>query len=708
MFSGVIMNKKSQITIFIIVGIVLLIATAMILFIRDKVTDKILVPDLKVTETIPLELNPFKTYVQTCIKDVMVRGIKELGMHGGYIDPNDFDLSQETFSNNYLPTESDVVEFMPGSETYIPYWYYLKSSNDCTGACEFDSKRPNLYKDGLSSIEDQLQRYLIRELPICLNGFETFKEQGYIVTEDGGIQPEVAITSSEVAVLVKYPLDITGPEINAKISQFYVNIDVKLKRIYELATFIVNAQKQYNFLEYNTLSLIAIYSGMDKNKLPPTSDTSFNPVNTLFWTKSNVKTMLSQMLMSNIQALQVHNTLNYKRIMVEPDKKTAQRTYDNMILPLAEDYTDLEAHFNYFSTWPLYFETNSDGELIMPEHMFSEIFSFMGLQRFNSVYDVSYPVMIKLSDPQAFGGDGFNFIYMLETNVRGNQPMASDYAELEIPEVPENSMLCDRGKWNSGVYEIQVNNDLGQNLEDASIAYTCTEESCIIGSTNENGTLLTKLPICFGGRISALKEDHIKASQPLTTLLNQSGSTSLILNKIREFPVEIFKKQFSKSFNGDWQLNSNPMNMLEENQGVITFEYLSSDPTIKYVTAVVFDFSNSEQYTVSLAPGHYDISANLFLDDDVIIPEEERSSSGISYRLPSIQLGGNGQLFPEGGLLLEDYTISSGDVQRSKLTIYLVSMNPLSFTTVEDTAALNYYKDFSVEYLYEFEPRFTN
>ena len=105
-------QKKSQVTTFIIVGIILLFASATIFFIRGKINEKVIESDLRITENIPLELNPFRAYVETCMDSLLVDSIKKIGLHGGYAEINNPIYSNRVFDIGGSPTESDAVEFM--------------------------------------------------------------------------------------------------------------------------------------------------------------------------------------------------------------------------------------------------------------------------------------------------------------------------------------------------------------------------------------------------------------------------------------------------------------------------------------------------------------------------------------------------------------------------------------------------------------------
>ena len=126
-------------------------------------------------------------------------------------------LNKAPFTITQNPTESDAVTFTKNSELEIPYWWYLKSSNACSGNCQFSTKRPDLRQSD-NSMEKQLERYVNLELKSCLKNFKPFEEQGYQITESGDVKSDVTIASNDVIVSVDYPLTVEKESFKADLN----------------------------------------------------------------------------------------------------------------------------------------------------------------------------------------------------------------------------------------------------------------------------------------------------------------------------------------------------------------------------------------------------------------------------------------------------------------------------------------------------------
>ncbi|MBU0979470.1 MAG: hypothetical protein KJ709_01570, partial [Nanoarchaeota archaeon] len=75
--------RKGQITIFILVGIVVIAAFSMIFFLKKESPQEDLEGKNKIIIDNLLSQTPFKNYVSGCIEDTMEAGMKLAGMQGG-------------------------------------------------------------------------------------------------------------------------------------------------------------------------------------------------------------------------------------------------------------------------------------------------------------------------------------------------------------------------------------------------------------------------------------------------------------------------------------------------------------------------------------------------------------------------------------------------------------------------------------------------
>src|SRR3989338_6039880 len=455
------LTKKSQVAIFMIIVAVLIIG-GVIFFTLTSEEKKSSEAEIMITESVPVEFDPVKKFVEDCLYTTSAEGLELIGQHGGYASLDERSLNTESFAVTGTPTESDAVLFASDSNLKIPYWWYLKSSNSCKGDCAFASKRPELSGQG-NSIQENLQRYVDAKLGACTNNFEAFREQGYTITETSKPKSTVLITQDDVAIGLDYGLKIEKQGSSASPSRFAARVPVNLQKIYELATKITNLEMENNYIEKHALNLITAFSGVDNNKLPPMSELQFKFGSNVGRQKTQVKDNVEKILLSYVPLFQVDGTANYERNIF--DNELSQRLYDTTIIPVHDEkFSGLDASFSYLDFWPIYFNLNCNGERCKPNSA-NSLISFLGVQDYKFIYDVSFPVLVEVHDPLALNGRGYTFNLFLEGNIRNNEPIKTDYNPLEVNYQSEQSLLCDSRT--SGDVKVDVADSAQKPLKDA-------------------------------------------------------------------------------------------------------------------------------------------------------------------------------------------------------------------------------------------------
>ena len=702
------LKKKGQISVFIIIGIIILLVFGLAFYIKSKISRTEEVEPI--IEKIPTELYPIKVFIEQCIDKTATDAIILIGESGGYTDISSFGITHTAD-----PTTSQAVEFSPESSLNVTYWWYLKSSNDCSGNCEFSSEMPDLnseYKKGEerspmdSSIEAQIDRYINFNLNECLNDFSDFEDQGFEIVELGKITTTTTIRQDDVLVSVDYPIEITKGKVKSRASSFFTTIHINLKNIYELAFMITSDEINYHFLELNTLNLIAGFSDIDNEKLPPMAGSEFELSSPVYWTKPSVKTKLEAMLMSYIPLLQVEDTLNYqKRIF---DDSIKQRVYGQMVIPsYGDSYKKLGADFIYLGWWPIYFDINTKSGIIMPESASTNILSLgIGIQRYDFLYDISYPVVITIKSPDAFHGKGYSFRFALEANIRNNEAINSSFVSLK-QKSDEASMLCDINKRNSGNIKITTADaQTNQALNNVMVYYSCGTDSCFIGETNSQAVLEAKFPICAGGIITFSKPDFLGYSEFLSTEVDKDISLSKKLEPFVYRNIEIKKKKIVKTDDG-WIFNNNALGLSTNEQAILTLERIGKKGDEEFSAAAQYTGGQDELSELRIAPGKYKVNIQLILNEKVVIPEEKKMFLFFPIAtLPEIELNP----FPAGGLVFDE-TIAwnAGDITNyNNIEFYSLYIDipsiPESERKHDDIDEMNKIEEYSKNYRASLEP----
>ncbi len=712
-------SKRGQITIFIIIGIVLLLTVALFLFISNISVKRL--PTKVAVEEIPTELDPVRAYVQDCLKETLIDGFKLLGIQGGYINPEKYGI----MTNIENPTDSNAVSFLPGdpNSPLIPYWVHFSSRNTCIKDCQCDSEQPPLCKQGRkdcfstgpNSIEEQLENYIIDSLDNCIRDFAPLIQQGFEITEKSEPVPAVTITRNNVQVYLQYPLQTRKADTKQTIPDFYVEIPFNFMTIYEFASQITRAETEFNFLEHWTMELINSFGGFDA-PLPKSSASVFEPGSSESWSASTAKqTIINNILVPYIHSFRVYDTKNYENL-VFPNNPFRTNFYRKRDLAIGSDqgfdYGNINANFFYFPTWPIHFDIKGrgvSGDYIGAEEgsVFELFISMVGLKRYQYGYDISYPIIVELNEDSQqaknlFGQGGYEFFFALESNVRENRALNCSGTGPERVLFPTGALLCNRAHF-QGNYIIETKDTFGNSLDGVQLIYTCGgQTSCNVGYTEldinssspyYNRTILkTNLPYpCAGGYIVARKQDYASVSQIYSTTSEKNDTIVLELEPLRTVTARVVKKRIVKSFAG-WTPAG--FGYLLSNEKVqINLEKIKHNPAEEdFFVSISLNGTVSEQ-EIKLYPGKYKISGVLiynlpapdrnsivFADERVCVDEDLLTGGCEEYQ--TLHVDPFTETFYEGGVELDNVEIPAS---------YLDNYDTLYFkvVSVPDSSSFN-------------------
>jgi hypothetical protein len=174
------MKKRGQITIFIVLGIIVIISTILLLIFSSNKS----VPGV---ETSPLKTESVKLFVDSCLKKTVQAGVIKIGENGGYYHFN------ENISNFHLK----------------PYYFYENQT----------------IVPPLELIENELESYVKNRLPYCTNWFKSFPQFDVKINP---INVKAEILPTQIIVNLNYPLEISQNDKISMISEFEYKLDCRL------------------------------------------------------------------------------------------------------------------------------------------------------------------------------------------------------------------------------------------------------------------------------------------------------------------------------------------------------------------------------------------------------------------------------------------------------------------------------------------------
>lgn len=706
-------NKKSQVTVYIIIGIIILFISAGIIYLRNISIEKS-ETEVPTIHTVPIEFSPVKEYVTNCVEQTAVKGLKLLGLQGGYIYPEQNGITVNEFS----PTSSTGIKY---AKT-VPYWYYMDSPNTCQ-TCSFRKNIPPLYRNNpnypsnqITGIEAQLDQYIKNNLKTCLDNFRDFNEQGFTIVEKGSIEPRTIIAENDIKFYVEYPLEVTKGNSKKEIFQYLSTITLNFKEIYSLAIELTDTITDSKFLEFQLLQIISGFQGLNggtnENNLPPLASTRFERGNFEYWIKTDVKEDLQSYLSSYLGISTIQDSLNFEGNPYAGNNVLASSMYSQMILSLNTTYPDLNIYLEYLPIWPIYLEvTPSEGDLISPITFSSPFVSWLGIQQYEFAYDVSYPALIEINEPNVPSsfGDDYSFYFALEANVRNNEPLTPSTLQISAyPSTP--TYACSANQMNSGVINIDViDARTNEPVNDASINFL----ECPVGLT-DNGNFEGNMPVGIG-TLSVIHPDYYNNVRPFGTVLDRENIVEVYLEPYREKKIKVMRMNLIKNlFNGQWEFDFNPVDLQPDDQLSLTFELIpgsAGEPHSAFAA-----FNGAEEKYVSLIPGKYQVQATLVskVNNAVVIKKQKKCVGFWPFKtcstIPEIQLLDPGEVFMSGGLSFDEdnyLEIRAEDLDNSQeIIFYTIAYNPEQFTSLDDLKQTSKIEEYSLRYKHNLKPTY--
>jgi hypothetical protein len=530
------MLKKGQVTLFIIVGIVIIIAASFFLYYRT-----LLLPGV---EFVPDDAMPVKNYVESCLSSVGEKAIILLGMQSGYIKiPDQVKLNQL------------YIEFAPNSQMQIPYWEYNSQS----------------FIPTIESMQDDISSYIKDNMDKCLD-FTVFKDS-FSIEQQNQTEIETVIADDNVDISLSYGLVLTSKltDEQTKISKFHSSIPVKLKQAYELGKKILEAEDANMYLENITIDWLSM------NPKIPLNGIEFH-CSDLKWRVSDVKDQIQQTIYYNIPSLMVKDTDHpaflendsvYEKLRTYtledinkgkyPDIKTPDDAYDysHYLLDVRTDPTTLKAGFFYNPVWGMDLTARPSENGIMKSNKqegSEEFLSFMCLNVYHFNYDVVYPIEVLIRDDSAFNGAGYVFRYGFQVMVNHNKPDRKGFLNPEFNMVGTHPLGECEGLAGPtydiraiGLDEYGIAN---MELKDVNITYDCYKFNCFLGQTEaDQGSyrLRTKLPVsCSNGFIVAQKPGYLWSRQQVL----DSTDIDANMRKTKTLDFEVVSNTYN-SLNGN-------------------------------------------------------------------------------------------------------------------------------------------------------------
>jgi len=538
-------GKKAQLTVFIIIGLVMIVAAGIGIYITSS--------SIKMEENraaIPPSQRPVYDFVVSCAQQLSREAINLIGQQGGYLN-----------IPNFIATNpAGYVLADPAGVVKVPYWYYH----------EEDRSPP------IGNIEFDISTFIRQNLRQCLDNFASFPQ--YNITEVAGtnISVKTTLADENVAIELSYPIDVASAEKTERLENYAIFVPVRLKKMYELGTKLMQQENEQMFFEKKTVDWIA----SDPNT--PLDVLELN-CNQKRWSAVDVQQELQNMVKAIVPYIWVENTASppflYADSTYAPFTQYSSRDFaptelgglgraipdeskvpadliehNALMFNIGQPSTDLKASFDYQPDWGLDMsvQPNDNGILKSNIGKINKLIPIGCINQAHFTYDVNYPVVMRIRDDSAFDKNGFIFQFAFPVLVHNNEGNRAPVTTHRFEPVGFADDFC--ATPGSTIARIRAQGYEGMGwpifLEDVQISYRCFSQLCSLGSTRSNPEtgvreLVAALPEgCTNGFIVAEKDGYLPSEKQLTTDALRQDYFVVPMTGIKTMNVKVVKHTY--------------------------------------------------------------------------------------------------------------------------------------------------------------------
>ncbi|MBS3119165.1 hypothetical protein J4417_05845 [Candidatus Woesearchaeota archaeon] len=507
-------NRSGQITLFIILGIVLVLAIALIILAIKYTT--IFTPK----EVVPLQKGSVESYLTTCIEKIGNDALTQIGTTGGYIE-----VPKELEENSFASLRLAPIEGM-----VVPYWAYADKTNIPT----------------LDEIKYRVDNYINKELPLCLKELQQTSPPAWVITEKGPVNSDVLFGEEATIFKINYPIELqslSGQPIT-QLDSYQVISPARVKKTYETAKSLVEAELRDLKIEKLTIDLISLeHSNLPLAGVELSCDKKK-------WKVNKVQETLQELLSYNLRQLKIEGTdyVNFPNSLPY---------YQNHYLwQTGIKKKDIAVTFKYEPTFPFSMAvTPRDGNTMQSgmsqgQKMISELC----VQMWKFTYDITYPVLVEVQDEAGH----YLFQTAFTVHIIRNYPhrqIAALPPLVQTPTIGEEDKFCAEKKLpiNIKTFRVVENKETGiyerTPLGNVNLSFICLKYACPLGTTEYNYELygdaaIAKplVPYCPQTLLKGSKSSYKEGKTVFATVTNKEVELNLV--PLFEVPANKFK--FSK------------------------------------------------------------------------------------------------------------------------------------------------------------------
>lgn len=221
------MKKKGQVTMFVIIGIVIVALIVLAISFRGKIYTP------ATTDNLNSIMNDIDNDIGDCLESSLDEYVKKIGLQGGYLNPS---------SGSYRLWNDTTISYL---------CYNQVGKRTCTNRMLTEQ-----------DMEEQLANVLKELFPMCFDLEDDIYGRGSAIKTFNVVSEEpefsVDITQSSVFTSLKFPLTLKAKNSDnvASKEEFSAKIDAPLGELYQVSQDILDAETMIGYFDVMTYILI--------------------------------------------------------------------------------------------------------------------------------------------------------------------------------------------------------------------------------------------------------------------------------------------------------------------------------------------------------------------------------------------------------------------------------------------------------------------
>tara|TARA_Y100000310_G_scaffold332783_1_gene409010 strand:+ start:1314 stop:2072 length:759 start_codon:yes stop_codon:yes gene_type:complete len=206
------MNKRGQTTLFIILGIIIVVLVA--LFFVGRKTE--IIPDLFPAADAQGELNDIDDHVTDCLAEIGDEYVRQIALQGGYLSVG---------ADTYRLWNDTTVSYLCWNQEGLP---------TCSNRLLTEAH-----------MEDELEEVITEALSTCINIYDYSDD---LQAADDWVL-EVDVNYDSVDLYLDYPVQVVKDEDSASTDGFEESLNLPLGELFDVSQYIVNQHAEWGVFD---------------------------------------------------------------------------------------------------------------------------------------------------------------------------------------------------------------------------------------------------------------------------------------------------------------------------------------------------------------------------------------------------------------------------------------------------------------------------